>query len=171
MTNEEIIKKIDEVCAANSKLKADTNELLNKVRGMLMSKNNNECDLNEEMWGHIFKVFASVDEGGFTYSEMMNIFGIGRISDIFTNHTPQEFLAKIREYEKEVENSELQRGDEVICTKKGVHRRELRAIYYCKYCNEYYVLVEGDLCPQKLSKRDWVLKKTGRHVNIFGALE
>lgn len=99
--------------------------------------------------------------GGFSTSQLEEIFGTSDFDDILDNHTAQEAVAKIAEWEK---MREVQVGDVVRDLFKD---RTAVVSYVYNYDSKCYVIF-GDGSGGKYEKKDFV--KTGRTIDITALL-
>lgn len=106
-----------------------------------------EDGLNEA-WEVARKVVCDKVHGGYTLTELVDIFGIRSLSEIFSTHTASEAINKIENYDG------IKVGDEVVDSigNKSVVMR---------VSGEYITIIEGDGVASRWEKEKF--KKTGRH--------
>lgn len=113
-----------------------------------------------DAWEVIKKITKDDSVGGYSIEMMQELFGQTCVYDITHNYTPEEAIAKIREYEnKEKQDAEIKVGDEVI-TKYKDHAVAVRDTYYLGADKEPFTLIwfgtHMSSCPVN------ELTKTGR---------
>lgn len=121
-----------------------------------------------DAWEVIKKITKDDSVGGYSIEMMQELFGQTCVYDITHNYTPEEAIAKIREYEdKQKQDAEIKVGDEVI-TKYKDHAVAVRDTYYIGEDREPFTLVwfgtHMSSCPVN------ELVKTGRHFPIAEVL-
>ena len=172
MSNEDIIKEIDEVTDLMRETKKKVNEALNKARAVVnreeptISEDTLEMErikaLNEgrnEIWELAKKII--VDFRNKTGDEFLDIFGC-YCTEVFVTHTPQEALAKLEAYEKE--QATFKRGNIVLF----VDTDEL-GIYIGQYADGTHAVVFNDCnIPQKVSTEE--IRKTDKNIDIQSVL-
>lgn len=124
----------------------------------------------QDAWELAKNIMTDVYSGGYTSGEIRLIFDTVLPTKVFANYTALEALEKVREYEekKAKEKQKLVRGDEVIADGGGI---KFKGIFCGENDRYYWVISPDEAVPQKLPKDDvyeWVLTKTGKHVDIFG---
>lgn len=114
-----------------------------------------------EAWDMAKRIVFYEKRGGFSTSQLEEIFGTSDFDDILDNHTAQEAVAKIAEWEK---MREVQVGDVVRDLFKD---RTAVVSYVYNYDSKCYVIF-GDGSGGKYEKKDFV--KTGRTIDITALL-
>ena len=164
MSNEEIVKEIDEATNLMTEAKVKMNIALNLARGVIMKGNTVDTeaynkgleDGRNEVWELAKKLWhndAKTND---------DIYGIEYFIDIANDYTPQEALAKLEAYEKE--QNEMKVGNVVtVCGEKGI------VVGYLCGLEEYEVWMDGYGRPQRICKNE--IKKTGKHIDIQSLLE
>lgn len=167
MSNEEIIKEIDEATRLMAEAKVKMNGALNLARGAIMKGNTVDTeaynkglkDGRNEAWELAKKII--VDFRNKTGDEFLDIFGC-YCTEVFVTHTPQEALAKLEAYEKE--QATFKRGNIVLF----VDTDEL-AIYIGQYADGTHAVVFNDCnIPQKVSTEE--IRKTDKNIDIQSVL-
>lgn len=190
MTNNEIRNQINEATKDFRETTRKVNEALNHAAGRLDKAEKEAYDRGlNDCWEMFKKIKTSPGEGGISIRDLHEIFGSGSnpyLYDIIRNYSPQQALAKIRaweekkaeeEREKQEEAEKIQIGDVVECYIRDdsgfVINTDLEFVgIYCGEDNTYYWAINNRCSvPQRLSKERWLLKKTGEHVDIVGALK
>ena len=176
MSNEDIIKEIDEATDLMRETKKKVNEALNKARAVVnreqptISEDTLEMErmkaLNEgrnEVWELAKKIAVEPENGGYDSMQLHDIFGFSDMDLVFTRYSPQEALAKLEAYEKE--KATFKRGNIVLF----VDTDEL-GIYIGQYADGMHAVV-FDECnvPQKVSTEE--IRKTDKHIDIQSVLE
>lgn len=176
LTNEQIIQKIENAITANS----DSERLIyDALIVALTAIQNMDKKLAEEYergcndaWGLAVKVggyAGSEYPENYTLSELKDIFGDPAIHSsvrIFSYYSYDEVVNKIKTYEEENKNK-LVAGDEVLINGPIVY--DCTGIFLYEDNESYWVIRKSRTYPpQKLLKRNnWILTKTGRHVELF----
>ena len=181
MTREELIKKINKRidlnndimmnggCCAHCGTLMNNNTSLQLIKTELQKQNDKSYEQGmRDIWNLMQKIYC---EPGFNkYNKREEIFGWEYMSDILERLSPEVALEKLRDYEerKRVEAEKPVVGDVVefdaSCgPKTGV------LLYENSTC--YWVLEAAGECPQRLSKENFKIKKTGKHVDIQGMLD
>ena len=106
----------------------------------------------EDAWELAKKIVESPSNGGYTTNELVKIFGIVD-GPVFDAYTPQEALAKVKEYE---ERNEIKVGDVVKLKIGGEESIVTRVVDGCSV----YRLFRDGSCVYTDKK---VLEKTGKH--------
>lgn len=97
--------------------------------------------------------------------ELEEIFDVSFAQAVLEKLTPQEALAKLKDYE---EQSVVKRGD---CVKANGEFHHFYGIYLGKDGKGWtWILSNNDIAPQRISD-DWKLEKTGEHVDLDSILE
>ena len=110
-----------------------------------------------DAWEAAGKIFKGIDGGGFFASELIEIFGEIPLSTILERNTPQEAIAKIKEYEgKKKQDAEINVGDEVI-DEFGIKAVVVRVVHY----SEEDGILTWDGVQMAIASAN-ELKKTGR---------
>lgn len=104
-------------------------------------------------WELAKKIVGSPSDGGYTFNELVEIFGMVD-KPILNAYTPQEALAKVKEYEEK--HDEIKAGD--VVTAKG---SELEGIVTKVIGRVVYRLFKDGSCDGRADKEDLV--KTGKH--------
>ena len=108
-----------------------------------------------DAWEVIKKITKDDSVGGYSIEMMQELFGQTCVYDITHNYTPEEAIAKIREYEnKEKQDAEIKVGDEV--KHQGFRSVVVRIADDC-----IYTISECGTTPKYCKDDDLV--KTGRH--------
>ena len=165
MSNEEIVKEIDEATRLMAEARVNTNEALCRARNVVMNSKGNEEAYNkglEDAWELAKKFYLNVKDGGLSYIDIGNIYGMP-IYEILQHMTPQEALAKLEAYEKK--QNEIKVGD-VVTTINGecgyiVTNIQLPNTLHCINSRNGYAL------QMKISS----VKKTGKHIDIKSVFE
>lgn len=145
------------------------NEILNEiVVGMRQEKSSEDYEKGlNDAWELARKIVSlSPQEGGYSCYDMRDIFGSASLRDISNEFTVQQALAKSQEYEKKkAEEARLTRGDIV---RFSIGSSVYNAIFLCEDQHEqcYWVLKENEEFPQRLSKKNFSLIKTGKHIDF-----
>ena len=163
MSNEEIVKEIDEATRLTAEARVKTNEALCHARNVVMNSKGNEEAYNKgledgrnEAWELAKKLWRNDAKTN------DDIYGIEYFIDIVNEYTPQEALAKLEAYEKE--QNEMKVGDVVtVCGEKGI------VVGYLCGLEEYEVWMDGYERPQRICKNE--IKKTGKHIDIQSILQ
>ena len=121
-----------------------------------------------DAWEVIKKITKDDSVGGYSIEMMQELFGRTCVYDITHNYTPEEAIAKIREYEdKQKQDAEIKVGDEVYSEED-----DLRFVV-TRITNGRYegICTDGACyCPLPLH-----IKKTGRHayriIELLGELD
>lgn len=167
MNNEKLVKQIDEFMALNRQCRQDGNDLLNKVRGVLTKSNSDEYERGlNDAWELARKICDEIINGGYTSTELRNIFGSASTSNVF-HYTYQEALAKVEEYEKKKTGEAIKpvRGDVVKVTAKD-NTHGYNGVYLGQNEHYIYILVDTRLLPVALYVFDYDIEKTGERVSF-----
>jgi hypothetical protein len=105
-----------------------------------------------DAWELAKKIEISSYDGGYTGKELMEMFGTISFNKIFADLTPQEALAKVKEYE---ERNEIKVGDVVKSKSSNIERIVTRVTE----TNIYFLFRDGS-CGSYTNKN---LEKTGEH--------
>jgi RNA-binding protein YlmH len=108
MSNEEIVKEIDEATRLMAEARVKTNEALCHARNVVMNSKGNEEAYNkglEDAWELARKIYEMKSK------EFDKVFRDVHYVDVFYHFTPQEALAKLEAYEKG--QNEIKVGDVV----------------------------------------------------------
>ena len=123
-------------------------------------------DGRNEVWELAKKIASNHSEGGFSIKELIKIFGIALVKDIFKEYSAQEALAKLEAYEKE--QAEIKVGDVVtvdngdikfICTQDNSNG---------DYTKCHLMASDGSTWEECNKK---ILVKTGKHIDIQSILQ
>ena len=179
MTNENILKEISDAIKLNNESKVTTNEALCHASNVIRSL---EKKLKEEYergckdaWNLACYICCSTAFGGMTAERLDMVFGKNNAAAVMDNYSYEnakkkmdEFLAK--EEEKNKKRNGLVIGDVVKvyawCIVLPGHKHEFEAIFCGNDDDHYYVLSKEDDGLQRLHKDDWLLIKTGKHVDL-----
>lgn len=167
MSNEEIVKEIDEATNLMTEAKVKMNVALNLARGVIMKGNTVDTEAYnnglEDAWKLARKIVLDVSKGGIPERDMRSMFGEKwTVVDILENYTPQEALAKLEAYEKE--QNEIKVGDVVFNKDTNEHcvitHIEGKLVVYCLY--------DDGSCGTSNIKE---CEKTGKNIDIQSLLE
>lgn len=180
MTREELLKMIDGRISLNDfainnygtadalryKLKSN-NESWDMIKSELEKTENSDDSYEQGMrdiWNLMQKIYCEPDFRTFRKHE--EIFGWEYTSDILERLSPGEALFRMREYEdkkrKEAEKPVV--GDVVEFDCCGPRT----GVLLYENSTHYWVLESAGTCPQKMSKENFSIKKTGKHVDLEG---
>lgn len=155
MSNEEIVKEIDEATRLMAEARVKTNEALCHARNVVMNSKGNEEAYNkglEDAWKFVTKTNTSVHPR--EAFRLLDFFGVANYRDIYVEYTPQEALAKLEAYEKE---QNIKVGD-------VVETEDCNGVVIDQYADDrYYILTENG-CVE-----DWCyaeIAKTGKHIDL-----
>lgn len=129
----------------------------------------NEDDYNRglnDAWELAQKIGGPISNGAYYFDRLYEMFGEYEAHDIFGKFSYQEAIEKIEEYEKKkAEEAKLTRGDIV---RFSIGSSVYNAIFLCEDQHEqcYWVLKENEEFPQRLSKKNFSLVKTGKHIDF-----
>lgn len=168
MTNETLIKAIDEVCELNKEARRRSNDVLSKVRGQLTKKSSEEYErgLNDG-WELATNVcYMSTDD-------RFHIFGCKAPALTLKHHTGSDAFKLYNEYmeeQKEEETTDPVLGDlvEFIHVQSEDVRRGIfisnDGLLYTTYLDPNGKL--ATICRER-----FMIKKTGEHIDIQGMLD
>lgn len=180
----ELIKDIDNMRAKNRLIRKDVhldfipseallnnNVLFNKVKEALRNADKEYERGADDAWELARTVDLAPEGGGYTSNDIEAIFGLSWYEDVFKDYTGTQALAKLKEYEQkkreEEEAAKLKPGD--VVEYNGILSKN--AIFLYESIDSYWILPSLGHCPQELSKDNWILKKTGKHVDLEGLFE
>jgi hypothetical protein len=106
-----------------------------------------------DAWELAGKILIDSDDGGYTIKELEKIFGTVFPGAVFADLTPQEALAKVKEYE---ERNEIKKGD-VVKLKCGSAKGIVTRVTETNIC----CLFKDGSCDSLSAKEDF--EKTGEH--------
>lgn len=186
MTKEEVRKELTEATKLQREATRVVNEALCHAAGQLDKagaesfetghKIGYEKGLND-CWETVRAIFEHIP------AIRTEIFGVdpANLTQILTKFTPQQALEKMAEYEKKKAEKERKKqeqaekiriGDVVeVINKSTGNVLDLRALYLGNYKEIAYRIFSksGDVCI--LSINNFLLRKTGEHVDILGVLK
>ena len=170
---EDVLKEIKEALEVSKESKKIVNEALAHAFSTIQKMHNDAAIEYEsgchDAWELARKIGMVKEDGGYSNKELLEIFGNPLLVYIFRENCYSEALDKIKDYEKKKkEEQKLVRGDEVIADGGGI---KFKGIFCGENDRYYWVISPDEAVPQKLPKDDvyeWVLTKTGKHVDIFG---
>lgn len=162
MTREEITKTMD--------ILTKVDVVLNDIKCALTSDDTTEEYERgaNDVWELLKKIILPVSESGLSQSEVDDIYDTISTSDVLRRNTALEALKKFKEYE---ERNKLKRGDAVEIWYGEKRSNDPYGIFYAEDENDYIVLIKHKETPQNLPKFDYILKKTGEHVDLFDGLK
>lgn len=164
MSNEEIVKEIDEATNLMTEAKVKMNVALNLARGVIIKGNTVDTeaynkgleDGRNEVWEWLKKF------GKMRANEAKRLYGYnGELWEIFDNFTPQEVLLKLEEYEKE--QNEIKVGD--VIEYDGI-----QAIVMDIDAVDNVALFTENACIESWLPQ-CTCKKTGKHIDISSILQ
>lgn len=167
MSNEEIVKEIDEATRFMTEAKVKTNVALNLARNAVMkeSKADEEAynkgleDGRNEVWEWLKKF------GKMRANEAKRLYGYnGELWEIFDNFTPQEVLLKLEEYEKE--QNEIKAG--YVYEIMG---KFCAVVQVDEFNNEYHIIWCDGGTDRIPFETPIGFKKTGKHIDIQSILK
>ncbi len=171
MSNEEIVKEIDEATNLMTEAKVKMNVALNLARGAIVKGNAVDTeaynkgleDGRNEVWELVKKL-----------SEMPNliakeIFGYEFLYGIVINCTPQEALAKLEAYEKEQEEKRKAEEMAVINVGDVVEYDGVQAVVMDIDLVDNVALFTENACIESWLPQ-CTCKKTGKHIDIQSVL-
>ena len=161
MSNEEIVKEIDEATNLMTEAKVKMNIALNLARGVIMKGNTVDTEAYNKGLEDAKEVLHKVYD--MKCDEIQKIFGVtGGFYEVIYYFSMQDIIAKLEAYEKE--QNEMKVGDVVtVCGEKGI------VVGYLCGLEEYEVWMDGYERPQRICKNE--IKKTGKHIDIQSLLE
>ena len=174
MTKEQVIKKCREAIDVNKSVRETTNNALSHAIGLL-EKQDGEYERGlKDAWELAKKIVLPVYNDGYTPIDLKEIFDSSSHNTIMYSLTPQEALAKVKEYEKkkEEEAAKPKLGDVVEVYIPQIDMR-FRIVYICGGPTG---LNGFDEC-KNLVTFDWTqyydhtVTKTGEHIDISGLLD
>lgn len=183
MKHEELLKEIDEMIKKNYRLiimsapdkksqdhLRNMNNLLGKIKTVLRDTANEYERGAEDAWDLARRVACLSHEcnNAFTSNDLCTIFNTINYPDTFRSYTGTGALERYKAYEKEKEEAAKLKPGDVVTYYCG--RQETAILLYENDCI-YYVLKSAGDCPQNLSKSDFVLRKTGKHINLEDLFE
>ena len=122
----------------------------------------------EDAWELARKIAIMPSVGGYTTTELDDIFGSDYEPRIFESNSGLEALAKVEAYEKK-KKEEAEKpviGDVVVCN-GGIN---FKGILIGENNDTYEVLTVDDNLAQLLPKNRWIITKTGKHFDIQGMM-
>ena len=185
MSNEKIIKDIDEIIMTNriskqlavTEMEKDSfrksNDALARARTIIKNFDNEKTDeytrgLNDA-WNLAQKIGGADQPGFYDADELDAIFGWCSSTNVFDHFSYTEALAKVEEYEKKKaeEAAILVRGDIVKVTAKRNSAYNY-GIYLGDDYYSYYILRREIISASQYTKNFYTLEKTGQHVDLEG---
>lgn len=165
MEKKEAIKIIDELTKKNSEYRAEVNDRLNHIRGSVEQAYNQGA---EDAWKLARKVCVYKSEGGYTSSELMDIFETGSLVEVFDKFTAVEAMTKVKEWEErkkkeEKETQRFERGDVIEFNTVG---GPVKAIFMSEYRGSYKLMFDGNDYVSEFEKSFATLRKTGKHIDL-----
>lgn len=187
MSNEKIIKDIDEIIMTNriskqlavTEMEKDSfrksNDVLARARTIIKNFDNEKTDeytrgLNDA-WDLTQRIGGTSHPGFYDVDELNDIFGWCSSNNVFDHFSYAEALAKVEEYEKKKaeEAARPVRGDIVKVTDKrdssynyGIYLGDEE--YQYAYC----ILKRGNNFASQYYKNFFTIEKTGQHVDLEG---
>ena len=178
MTNEQIRNEINEATRDFRETTRKVNEALNHAAGRLDKAEKEAYDRGlNDCWDMIRKL-RKID-----FLNRKEIFSLDHgtfISNIVDEFTPQQALAKIRAWEekkaeeerkKKEEAEKIQIGDVVEATVGCPVRQQLKGIFLMETDASYNILDPTGNVYICMKENNPIIKKTGEHVDILGALK
>lgn len=168
MSNEEIVKEIDEATNLMTEAKVKMNVALNLARGVIMKGNTVDTeaynkgleDGRNEVWELAKKLWhndARTND---------DIYGIEYFIDIANEYTPQEALAKLEAYEKEQGEARLKImvGD-IVAMEDGI-----KGVVMDEDGVDNVVIFTENGCIEAWMNKKYITK-TSKHIDIQSLLE
>ena len=183
MTREETLKEIDEVIKYNKAARGaevtelfkdatrKSNDVLAHVRRYIGGYSEYERGLNDA-WELAKKIDCYPIDGGWGYDELHVIFDSYNTSEIFKNHTYQEALVKVKEYEKKKEEAAKKpKIGDMVSVMSPLSGSSYTGIFLGQDKHVIYVMEKDRVAPSAFKDDSFVIEKTGEHVDILGALK
>lgn len=173
MSNEEIVKEIDEATNLMTEAKVKMNVALNLARGAIVKGNavDKEAynkgleDGRNEVWEWLKKF------GKMRANEAKRLYGYnGELWEIFDNFTPQEVLEKLEAYEKEQEEKRKAEEMAVINVGDVVEYDGVQAVVMDIDIVDNVALFTENACIESWLPQ-CTFKKTGKHIDISSILQ
>lgn len=164
MSNEEIVKEIDEATSLMTEAKVKMNIALNLARGVIMKGNTVDTEAYNKGLNDAWELAKKLWHNDARTND--DIYGIEYFIDIANEYTPQEALAKFEAYEKEQEKvrQKIMVGDIVTLEDgtKGVVMDE-------DGVDNVVIFTENGCIEAWMNKK--YITKTGKHIDIQSILQ
>ncbi len=185
MSNEKIIKDIDEIIMTNriskqlavTEMEKDSfrksNDVLARARTIIKNFDNEKTDeynrgLNDA-WDLAQRIGGTSHPGFYDADELDAIFGWFNSNSVFDHHSYVEALAKVQEYEKKKAEEAAKPiiGNVVKVVDNGNPHNVYYGIYLGSHDNVHYIQERNCCAPSCFSINHFTLTKTGQHVDLM----
>lgn len=185
MKHEQLIREINNMIINNRAVRCfidslsakeqlrENNNLLGKIETILKDADNEYNRGGEDCMNLVRKIACLTAEGGYNGKILDEIFGRSwSPSRIFRDHSFKELKDKIDAYEqkKKEEAEKPVVGDVVRCSHK-YGTEEYVGIVRAEEPGYYYIMTKDNVHIICLLKSGWIIKKTGKHLDIQGMLD
>lgn len=164
MSNEEIVKEIDEATNLMTEAKVKMNVALNLARGVIMKGNTVDTEaynkgLNDA-WKCARKIFTT------DCATLQKVLGSSDEGTIIMLNEPQAILAKLEAYEKEQEKArqKIMVGD-IVALEDGI-----KGVVMDEDGVDNVVIFTENGCIEAWMNKKYITK-TGKHIDIHSVLE
>ena len=164
MSNEEIVKEIDEATNLMTEAKVKMNIALNLARGVIMKGNTVDTEAYNKGLNDAWELAKKLWHNDVRTND--DIYGIEYFIDIANDYTPQEALAKLEVYEKE--QNEIKVGD-VVCANNYPNYEFVVCYIHISEIGGYATY--GGITEKGTWFANDDVKKTGKHIDIQSILQ